>query len=81
MFNGRRGAGVLGGILGHIAFYCDDNDLPPLNALVVRTDSNESGDGIPRGGPREHARVYRYAWYDLRPPTPEELRAAYGRHT
>jgi hypothetical protein len=81
MFNGRRGAGVLAAILGHVAFYCEDHDLPPLNALVVRTDTGESGDGVPRGGSRVRASVFRFRWYDLHPPAPRALRASFERHT
>jgi hypothetical protein len=32
---GKDAAGVLAAILGHIAFFCEDNDIPPLTALVV----------------------------------------------
>ena len=32
---GRDAAGVLAQILGHLAFYCIDNDLPPLTSIVV----------------------------------------------
>src|ERR1700689_1989324 len=32
---GKEAAGVLAAILGHIAFYCQDNDVPALTTLVL----------------------------------------------
>jgi len=31
----KDAAGVLDKILGHVAFYCIDNDLPPLTSIIV----------------------------------------------
>ena len=39
----KNAQGVLDKILGHVAFYCDDNDLPALTSIVVG-----KGRGTPR---------------------------------
>jgi len=43
----RRAAGVLNEILGHIAFYCNKNKLPPLTSIVVGKKRGTPGEGIP----------------------------------
>lgn len=79
---GKPAAGVLGNILGHIAYYCDDHDLPQLNVLVVGKDRGTPGYLIPLE-PNEidaaREAVYTIDWYDIMPPTVEDLRAAFGR--
>lgn len=66
--------GVLSSILGHIAFYCNQNDLPPLTVLVVN-ESGLPGSDIPVSEDLNSLReaVYKYDWYDLYPPSEEEL--------
>ena len=46
MFQGKA-EGVLDRILGHVAFYCLDNDLPPLTCIVVNKRTGRSGADIP----------------------------------
>lgn len=80
----RRGAGVLAAILGCVAFYCRQNKLPPLNCIVVGQSRGRPGRGIPVTSDAHRERVYRYPWFHLYPPTPDELeeavvRAAGGR--
>lgn len=80
----RRAAGVLAQILGYVAFYCKDNDLPPLTALVVRKGGGEPGSGIPVDQTTIDAQredVYAFDWFDLHPPSEDELTAAYADHT
>jgi putative restriction endonuclease len=72
-----KGAGTLAKILGHIMFYCQQNDLPPLTVLVVNQDTGLPGEGLigaELNADRE--KVFRFEWYGLVPPTPVELAAA-----
>lgn len=64
--------------LGHIMYYCIQNNLPPLTVLVVNKETGRPGDGL-LGTDLDAARekVFEYPWYDLVPPTREELDAAY----
>ncbi len=71
-------------ILGHIMFYCHDHELPPLTAIVV------SRDGTPGSGFTETPRdeldrarenVFNYDWYNIYPPTPQELREAWDNNS
>ena len=77
---GKTAAGVLDKILGHIAYYCEDNDLPQLNAIVVNSKSGVPGDDIPLS-PRDihevREKVYQENWYDIIPPHADELKAAF----
>ena len=65
--------------LDPIGRYCINNSLPDLTGLVVRVDTGEPGDGYL--GDRDALNsdrevVYNHDWFDLVPPTGEELRAA-----
>ena len=76
---GKSAAGVLAQILGHIAFYCIDNDLPPLTAIVVGKGSGAPGGEIPlerAAIDEEREKVYRYDWYDVYPASEKELAKA-----
>jgi hypothetical protein len=44
---GKSAAGVLAQILGHIAFYCKENRIPPLTTLVVVKARGKPGHRIP----------------------------------
>lgn len=43
---GYDGAGVLGRQLGHIMFFCAQNNLPALTVLVVNADTGLPGEGL-----------------------------------
>jgi hypothetical protein len=78
---GKEAAGVLGSILGHVAYYCEDNFLPQLNVLVVGKDRGTPGDLIPLDPSDIDAireAVYTTNWYDVVPPAAEELAAAFN---
>ena len=80
---GRDAAGVLDKILGHIAFYCIDNHLPPLTSIVVGKGRGTPGRDIPIDRTKtdaERERVYSTDWYDIYPPTADEFAAAFTRH-
>ena len=42
---GFQGERVFADIFGYIAFYCDQNGLPPLTALAVKKDTGLPGEG------------------------------------
>ena len=76
----KRAQGVLDRVLGHIAFYCLDNGLPELNTIVVGKGRGTPGKDIPLDRDdidAERERVYEADWYDIHPPSREELRASY----
>lgn len=75
--------GVLDEILGHIAYYCIDNDLPILTAIVVGKGRGTPGDDIP-ANPDEmdviRESVYEHDWYNIKPPQESELKSAFDNH-
>jgi len=76
---GYEGAGTLAHILGHIMFYCQQNELPPLTIIVVNQKTGLPGEGMTGAdlnADRESA--FNFDWYSLVPPTPEELKEAYS---
>ncbi|SRR6266849_587388 len=79
----KKAQGVLDKILGHIAYYCQDNELPPLTAIVVGKRRGTPGEDIPIDPTKfdsERERVYDYDWYDVYPPSEEELEQAFKAH-
>jgi len=79
----KKAAGVLDQILGHIAFYCNDNDLPALTSIIVGKGRGTPGDDIPIDQDDMDAhreRVYEYDWYNVYPPTADELHDSFERH-
>lgn len=75
---GFKGAGTMAHMLGHVMFYCQLNNLPPLTVLVVNQETGLPGEGLigaELNADRE--RVFRFKWYDLMPPTPNEFAEAY----
>lgn len=78
---GHPATGVLGGILGNIAFYCNENDFPPLTTLVVNSETGLPGEEIPVSEDlnRLREKVYNFDWYDIYPPTEQELKDANNR--
>ena len=80
---GKKAAGVLDKILGHVAFYCIDNDLPPLTSIVVGKGRGTPGRDIPINRDNmdeQRESVYEYDWYNAYPPTASELHEAYLNH-
>ena len=77
--------------LKHIMFWCDEMNLPPLTVLVVRKDTGLPGEGLltseemdghleghlPDDWPAKQQEVFHTDWYDIVPPTSEELQKAY----
>ena len=72
----KKAAGVLDNVLGHVAFYCKANGLPHLTSIVVGKNRGTPGEEIPfdhNTVDAERERVYSMDWYDIYPPTAEEL--------
>jgi len=79
----KSAAGVLAQILGHIAFYCKENRVSPLTTLVVVKARGKPGYRIPVDPSkidRERESVYEFDWFDIHPPSEEELADAYQKH-
>jgi hypothetical protein len=76
---GIGGPGVLGkGPLDRIAFYCIQNDLPPLTSLVVNERTGLPGNGIPiKQSATQREAVYNYPWFKIAAPTPDQFREAH----
>ena len=68
---GHEAAGVLNDILGTIATYCDMNNLPQLNVLVVNSETGLPGGSIPLDsnsiGPVTE-KVFSFWWFNIVPP-------------
>jgi hypothetical protein len=80
---GKDAAGVLDKILGHIAYFCEyyePDSLPPLTSIVVGKYRGTPGKDIPvdmREIDQRKEEVYEYDWYNVYPPTVEELAKAF----
>ncbi|MBI3443943.1 MAG: hypothetical protein HY055_00890 [Magnetospirillum sp.] len=80
---GKPAAGVLNKILGHVAFFCDDHDLPPLTSIVVGKGRGTPGKSIPLNFTELDSwreRTYEYDWYNVYPPSEDQLRSSYLGH-
>jgi hypothetical protein len=76
----RQASGVLANILDHVASFCNLNKLAPLTAIVVNKESGRPGKSIPielATLDQQRERVYRQDWYDICPPTEQELSDAF----
>src|SRR5229473_2245008 len=72
---GKQAAGVLASILGHIAFYCEDSQIPALTTLIVIKGQGKPGYRIPVTPERiddEREKVFQCDWYNIYPPTEAE---------
>lgn len=78
--DGRAGH-VLSTPLGIIGRFCLENDLPPLNAIVVKASDREPGDAVYKRPNRtvaeEQADVMQVDWFSLRVPTTGTFRDIY----
>lgn len=78
----KPAAGVLAGILGHVAFYCEDSKIPPLTAIVVLKGPGKPGSGFHVDAARideEREKVYQFDWYDVYPPSEADFSTAYQK--
>jgi hypothetical protein len=78
----KPAAGVLGQILGYVAYFCTDNNLSPLTAIVVTARGGIPGHSIPVDPSKIdklREKVYAEDWYDIYPPNEDELSAAFNK--
>ena len=78
----KDAAGVLDSILGHISYYCIENELPHLAAIVVGKGRGTPGEDIPTDLEtidKKREKVYEYDWFDVYPPSSDELAESYQR--
>lgn len=67
-------------ILGHIMYFCQQNELPALTIIVV---NNKGAPGVGftqvRRGQLDSGReeTFGYDWFSIYPPSPQELKAAW----
>jgi hypothetical protein len=68
----------MGGHIGPIVFWCQQNNLPPLTSLVVREDTGLPGEGLisSQDFPADQQKVFKFDWFAIFPPTVEELEEA-----
>lgn len=73
----------IGGFLGPIMHYCQQDKVPPLTVLVVNQATGRPGVGLTTAGElnpervkTEQERVFAHDWSRIIPPTPEEFERA-----
>jgi hypothetical protein len=68
-------AGGMGNLLGPIMYFCAQNDLPPLTAVVVNAETGLPGEGLIIHGDLNAERecVFNYNWYNLYPPSEKQF--------
>ena len=80
----RRAGVTLTRQLGIIGKYCEENDLPALNAIVVSKNQGEPGDDVVLSKSddiaEEQKSVFEEDWFSFRPPTVNQLRGVYERY-
>jgi hypothetical protein len=78
---GFKGAGVFAQTLGHIMYYCQQNGLPPLTALVVKKKTGLPGHGLTVRKDLDAGREEAFGceWFKVLPPTPRQLGDAYRK--
>jgi hypothetical protein len=75
---------VLDRILGHVAYFCQAEGLPPLTSIVGGKYGGVPGQAIPVNHDEMDERreeTYRYDRYNLYPPSADELKTAYDART
>jgi hypothetical protein len=79
---GYKGAGVLGGTLATIAWWCKDNDLPAITSIVVNHEDGKPGPGFTfaKDIPSEQWKVFTKNWHEFMPPSLKDLRASREAH-
>jgi hypothetical protein len=72
-FPDRRAGRTLARPLGIVGHYCIQNELPPLNAIVVNQVTGQPGDHVVlrknRSVAQEQSAVMRQNWFKVRVPT------------
>ena len=78
---GYRGAGVLAQTLEHIMRWCEEQDVPPLTALVIGKSTKKPGSGLTAvtNFPNSKKAVFDFSWFRVVPPTERQLKDVYER--
>ena len=63
--------------LGHIMFWCEQQELPPLTVIVFSRQKGEPSAGLTTGSLENLEAVFSRDWFAIMPPSPEELAVAY----
>jgi hypothetical protein len=68
--------------LGLIGYYCQQEGLPPLNAIAVNDTSGEPGYGVieTEGFAEDQKKVWKEPWFSYRRPSIKALRDVYDEH-
>lgn len=67
------------GVLGH---YCQEQGLPPINAIAVSDSTGDPGYGVveTEGFVEDQRKVWETDWFSYRPPSVKALRDVYDRY-
>ncbi|MEW6618882.1 MAG: hypothetical protein AB1422_05985 [bacterium] len=71
----------LSSILGHIMYFCNQNNLPPLTIIVVNKDGTPGEgftDAVPDEFHKKREDVFLYDWFGTLPPTIQEFQEAWN---
>ncbi len=75
---------TLGGALGLISGFCEKNELPHLNAIVVDFETGEPGEGVPLAKGVNildvQKEVLRENWFAIKAPSMRNLRDLQGQY-
>ncbi|MBW3243504.1 hypothetical protein KUV57_12595 [Epibacterium sp. DP7N7-1] len=68
--------------LGLIGYYCQQNELPPLNAIAVNDEAGVPGYGVveSEGFKKDQEKVWKEPWLSYRPPSIKALRDVYDQY-
>ncbi len=68
--------------LGVLGFYCQEEGLPPLNAIAVNDTTGVPGYGVveTKGFNKDQKNVLKEPWFSYRPPSIKALRDIYDEH-
>lgn len=74
---GYKDVRPIGQVLDYIWHYCNQHDLPPLTGIVVNKNTGLPGGGMGDYTLADQETVFSFNWYNVIPPSPDELDAAY----
>lgn len=75
---GFGGAGTMAQLLGPIMWLCEDNEWPPLTALVVNRETGLPGEGLStlEDVNEDRELVFNFDWFLLEPPQIQDFKNA-----
>jgi alkylated DNA nucleotide flippase Atl1 len=70
--------------LGIVGYYCLDNDLPALNAIVINKNTGAPGHDVVLTGAnstkKEQKKIRKINWFQFRAPSISKLRSIYEEY-